>query len=87
MNVFKRKSVSTYLELMYTCSTYGTPDLEEQGRLLNEISRHVDAGTLRTTMMEQIFGINAANLRRVHAQVESGTTHGKIVLKGFGAAA
>ncbi len=87
VNVFKRKSVSIHLEMMYTRSIYGTPDIGEQGRLLNEVSRYVDAGTLRTTMTERVLGINAANLRRVHAQVESGTTRGKIVLEGFGAAA
>ncbi len=86
VNVFKRKSVSIHLELMYTRSIYGTPDMGEQGRLLNEVSRYVDAGTLRTTMTERVPGINAANLRRVHAQVESGTTRGKIVLDGFGTA-
>lgn len=86
VNVFKQKSVSIHLELMYTRSIYGTPDMGEQGRLLNEVSRHVDAGTLRTTMTERVPGINAANLRRVHAQLESGTTRGKIVLEGFGAA-
>lgn len=87
VNVFKRKSVSIHLELMYTRSIYDTPDMGEQGRLLNEVSRHVDAGTLRTTMTERVPGINAANLRRVHAQLESGTTRGKIVLEGFGATA
>ena len=35
-------------------------------------------------MTRRVPGINAANLRQVHAQVESGTTRGKIVLEGFG---
>ena len=84
VNVFKRKSVSIHLELMYTRSIYGTPDMDQQGKLLAEVARLADAGTLRTTMTERVAGINAANLRRVHAQVESGTTRGKIVLEGFG---
>ena len=84
VNVFKRKSVSIHLELMYTRSIYATPDMGEQGKLLAEVARLADAGTLRTTMTERVAGINAANLRRVHAQVESGTTRGKIVLEGFG---
>jgi len=52
--------------------------------LLTQVARLADAGTLRTTMTEHVAGINAANLKRVHAQVESGTTRGKIVLEGFG---
>ncbi len=84
VNLFKRKSVSIHLELMYTRSIYGTADMAEQGKLLNEVSRLLDAGTLRTTMTERVSPISAANLRHVHAQVESGTTRGKIVLEGFG---
>jgi NADPH2:quinone reductase len=83
VNLFKRKSVSVHLELMYTRSIYGTPDMEEQGKLLGEVARLADAGSLRTTMTERVTGINAANLLQVHAQIESGTTRGKIVLEGF----
>lgn len=82
-NPFKSKSVSIHWELMFTRSIYGTDDMAEQGRLLNEVSRLVDAGTLRTTMTERVSPINAANLKRAHAQSESGKLRGKIVLEGF----
>ncbi|SCW60253.1 NADPH2:quinone reductase [Rhizobium mongolense subsp. loessense] len=36
---FKRKSVSIHHELMFTRAIYGTPDMDEQARILNEISR------------------------------------------------
>ncbi len=85
-NPFKRKSASVHWEFMFTRSANETPDMGEQGKLLAEVSRLADAGTLRTTMTRRVAGINAANLRQVHAQVESGTTRGKIVLEGFGAA-
>ncbi len=87
VNLFKRKSVSIHLELMYTRSIYGTPDMAEQGKLLNEVSRLLDAGTLRTTMTQRLSPIDAANLKRAHALVESGTTRGKVVLEGFQATA
>lgn len=87
VNLFKRKSVSIHLELMYTRSIYGTPDMAEQGKLLNEVSRLLDAGTLRTTMTQRLSPIDAANLKRAHAMVESGMTRGKVVLEGFQAAA
>ena len=43
----------------------------------------VDAGTIRTTVADNLGRINAANLRRAHAMVESGRTRGKLVLEGF----
>ncbi|WP_430910725.1 zinc-binding alcohol dehydrogenase family protein [Methylobacterium sp. sgz302541] len=80
---FKRKSVSVHWEFMFTRSMFGTPDLAEQGRLLNEVSRLVDAGALRTTLAETLGPIDAATLKRAHALIESGRARGKIALEGF----
>ncbi|MBS1168624.1 MAG: zinc-binding alcohol dehydrogenase family protein [Proteobacteria bacterium] len=80
---FKRKAVSVHWELMFTRSLFETPDMEEQGKLLNEVARLVDAGQLRTTVTEVLRPINADNLRRAHAIIESGRARGKIVLEGF----
>ncbi|MBK4216879.1 zinc-binding alcohol dehydrogenase family protein [Paracoccus caeni] len=80
---FKRKAVSIHHELMFTRSIYGTPDMAEQGRILNEASALVDAGKLRTTLTERLSPINAANLKHVHALIESGKARGKFVLEGF----
>lgn len=80
---FKRKSVSIHHELMFTRSMYGTPDMAEQGRILNEASALVDAGKLRTTLTERLSPINAANLKHVHALLESGKARGKIVIEDF----
>ena len=84
VNAFKRKSASVHWEFMFTRSAFATADIAEQGALLNEVSRLVDAGVLRTTMTERRTPIDAANLRHVHALVESGTARGKVVLEGFG---
>jgi zinc-binding alcohol dehydrogenase family protein len=81
---FKRKSISIHWELMFTRPMFGTADMAEQGRLLNEVARLVDTGTLKTTLAEQFGTINAANLRRAHTLIESGRSRGKIVLEGFG---
>ncbi|GJD48634.1 Zinc-type alcohol dehydrogenase-like protein [Methylobacterium crusticola] len=83
VRLFKQKSVSTHWEMMFTRSTFGTADIAEQGVLLNEVSRLVDAGTLRTTFAESFGTISAANLRRAHALIESGRAKGKIVLEGW----
>lgn len=80
---FKRKAVSVHWELMFTRSLFETPDMDEQGKLLNEVARLIDAGKLRTTVTEVLRPINADNLRRVHAIIESGRARGKIVLEGF----
>ena len=79
----KGKSASLHWEAMFTRSTFQTPDMDAQHKLLNEVAAMVDKGTIRTTVAENFGKINAANLRRAHAQVESGRTRGKIVLEGF----
>ncbi|MBS1183226.1 MAG: zinc-binding alcohol dehydrogenase family protein [Proteobacteria bacterium] len=80
---FKRKAVSVHWELMFTRSLFETPDMGEQGRLLTEVGRLVDAGQLRTTLTEVLRPITADTLRRAHAIIESGRARGKIVLEGF----
>ena len=80
---FKRKSVSVHWELMFTRSLFGTADIAEQHRILSEVAALVDSGVLRTTVRENFGAINAANLRRAHAAVESGSSIGKSVLAGF----
>jgi NADPH2:quinone reductase len=79
----KGKSASLHWEAMFTRSTFQTPDMDAQHKLLNEVAQMVDAGTIRTTVAENLGPINAANLRRAHAMVESGRTRGKLVLEGF----
>ncbi|MBE3640627.1 zinc-binding alcohol dehydrogenase family protein [Mangrovicoccus algicola] len=80
---FKRKSVSVHWELMFTRAIFGTPDMAEQGRLLDEVARLVDEGRIRSTLTETLAPINAATLKRAHALIESGRAKGKIVLEGF----
>lgn len=79
----KRKAVSLHWELMFTRSLFETPDMAEQGKLLNEVAALVDAGHIRSTATEIAGKIDAATLRAVHARIESGSACGKIVLEGF----
>ncbi len=79
----KPKSISLHWELMYTRSMYQTPDMIEQHNILVRVAELVDAGVLRTTLADHFGTINAANLRRAHALLESGKARGKIVLSGF----
>jgi len=79
----KRKSISLHWELMFTRSMFETPDMIRQHELLNRVAGMIDAGSLRTTLGEHYGVINAENLRRAHALLESGRAVGKIVLEGF----
>jgi zinc-binding alcohol dehydrogenase family protein len=79
----KRKSISLHWELMFTRSIFETPDMIKQSQLLTEIAGLIDSGALRTTLAEHFGPINAANLRRAHALIESGQSRGKSVLEGF----
>lgn len=80
----KGKSLSLHWELMFTRSMFQTPDMIRQHEILEEVSRLVDAGTLRTTLGAHFGTINATNLKRAHATIESGRSIGKIVLEGWG---
>jgi len=79
----KGKSISLHWEMMFTRSMFKTVDMDEQGKLLAEVAALVDAGKVRTTVNANFGKINAANLRRAHALIESGKAQGKVVLQGF----
>lgn len=79
----KTKSLSLHWEMMFARSRFETPDMAEQGALLAEVAALVDAGRIRTTANASFGTINAANLRRAHALIESGKAQGKVVLAGF----
>jgi NADPH:quinone reductase len=79
----KSKSASLHWEFMFTRPVFETSDMLVQHKLLNEVSGLVDAGVIRTTLAETLSKINATNLKKAHALIESGRTRGKLVLAGF----
>ena len=80
---FKRKAVSVHWELMFTRPIFQTPDMAEQGRLLDQIGQLVETKRLRSTLTDVLSPISASNLAKAHAMIESGRTRGKIVLEGW----
>jgi len=82
-NKLKGKSASLHWESMFTRSSFQTADMEAQHRLLSEVAKLVDGKIIRTTLAETLGTINAANLKRAHALIESGRARGKLVLAGF----
>ena len=83
IGLLKSKSASFHWTFMFTRSMFETGDMEKQGALLDKVSSLIDAGQIRATHNETLRPINAANLRAVHAKIESGKTVGKITLAGW----
>ena len=83
VDAVRAKSAAICFELMFTRARFQTPDMIEQHKLLNQVADWLDAGKLRGTLKETLSPINAANLRKAHEKLESGTMIGKLVLKGW----
>jgi NADPH2:quinone reductase len=83
VSLLKGKACSLHWESMFTRSSFQTADMIAQHHLLNDVAGMIDKGILRTTHDKTVGTINAANLKRAHALIESGTSVGKIVLEGW----
>lgn len=68
---------------MFTKAMYETGDMSTQHELLNKVRELLDEGILQTTLNDTLTPINAENLKKAHALLESGRTIGKIVLEKF----
>ena len=79
----KLKSQSLHIEFMFARSMFNAADMDEQGKLLERLAELVDQGYIQTTSAKNLGPINAENLKAAHAELESGTAIGKIVLEGF----
>lgn len=83
ISLLKRKSIAIHWEFMFTRSLFQTPDMQAQSQLLNRIAELVDQGQLQSTVNQSMGTINAANLKKAHALLESHQSIGKVVLSGF----
>lgn len=81
--LLKSRRFSLHWEMIYTRSLYATDDMIRQHELLDRVAALIDTGVLRTTLAEHFGTINASNLRRAHALLESHRARGKTVLEGF----
>lgn len=79
----KMKAASLHWEFMFARAMHKTPDMIEQHNLLTHIANEIDAGKIRTTVSQILSPINAENMRKAHALVETGKAKGKIVIEGF----
>jgi NADPH2:quinone reductase len=62
---------------------FDTRSMISQSQILNSLAKLVDEGVVRTNSITSAGSINAANMKKAHALVESGHAPGKIVLEGF----
>lgn len=60
---YKAKCIGIHWEMMFARARFRTPDMGEQGRILDRVGELVDAGKLRGTRSETLGPITAANLR------------------------
>ena len=83
LDLLKSKSATFVWEFMFTRSMFKTEDMIAQHHILQRVAELIDDGTLTTTLKQVLKPISAANLRKAHAQLESGSTIGKLVLSGW----
>ncbi|WP_422038112.1 zinc-binding alcohol dehydrogenase family protein [Roseibium sp.] len=83
MDKMKMKAASLHWEFMFARAMFQTADMIEQHKLLTYVAGEIDAGRIRTTLDTVLSPINAENMRKAHALVETGTAKGKIVLEGY----
>jgi len=80
---YKLKCIGIHWEMMFARPKFRTPDMIEQGRILDRVAQLIDAGELQGTHTETLGRIDAATLREAHRRLESGATIGKLVLAGW----
>lgn len=80
-NPFRLKSPRVVWEYMPARARFQTADMHRQGEILAELARRCDTGGFPDLVTRRFDGITAAKLREAHAAMESGTAHGKWVLK------
>ncbi|KRL05155.1 zinc-binding alcohol dehydrogenase family protein [Liquorilactobacillus oeni] len=71
-------------EWMYTKSFYQTSDMISQHNILDQISKLLDQGIIKSTLNKILFPINVSNLKKAHKLVESNHMVGKVVINYSG---
>jgi len=80
LGIMMVKRISISYELMFTAPLFNA-DPELQGEILDTVGKLIDTGVLKPLIKLNLMDLNEENLRKAHAQVESGSTIGKIALK------
>lgn len=76
----KWKSISFCWEFMFTHSMFQTENMQSQGNILHVVSNMLEAGSIKSTLANDLGKMSSENLAKAHALSESRKTLGKIVL-------
>ncbi len=79
-NALKLKSAALHWEFMFTRSMFTTPDIAQQGKILQQVAQLLDEGKLSTTLSETLHGLSVDTLTAAHQQLLGGHMHGKLVI-------
>jgi zinc-binding alcohol dehydrogenase family protein len=79
----RAKAGGVHFEMMWVRTRYPDQDMLQIHHLLAKVAKMIDDGLMKCTASEEYGALDAANLRRAHAAVETGRTIGKIVLAGI----
>ena len=78
LNPLMQKSLSFHWEYMFTKPLFQPSDRPTQGHILNQISRWLDEGLLRSTQTRCLGPVCAQNAQHALALLASGQTIGKL---------
>jgi zinc-binding alcohol dehydrogenase family protein len=79
-NLLMKKSLSFHWELMFTRSSFQTPDMTKQSEILSYIAKMIDQNIIISPRLTSLAPINAKTIKQAHLLIESNKTIGKIVV-------
>lgn len=79
-NALKLKSAALHWELIFTRSMFTTPDIGQQGKILQQVADLLDDGKLSTTLSETLHGLTVETLINAHRKLLDGHMQGKLVI-------
>ncbi|QTF07036.1 zinc-binding alcohol dehydrogenase family protein [Brenneria izadpanahii] len=79
-DTLKLKSAALHWEFMFTRSMFTTPDIGQQGKILQQVAQLIDAGKLQGTASEILQGLSVETLQQAHHKVLEGHMRGKVVI-------
>ncbi|MBK5143216.1 zinc-binding alcohol dehydrogenase family protein [Budviciaceae bacterium BWR-B9] len=80
-SLIRSKGVALHWELMFTRSMYQTPDMAEQGRILQQVANMIDKGELKGTLNTTLHGLSVETITQAHAKQLEGHMTGKIAIE------
>ena len=80
-SLIRSKSAALHWELMFTRSTFQTPDMAEQGRILQQVAQWVDEGKLSGSLNKTLRGLSVESIQQAHKMQLEGHMNGKIVIE------